>query len=108
MVNFWATWCGPCRMEMPSFIALEKKYRDKGVVFLGVVMSDELSKAAQYAKENQLVWPHISATTEITEAYGGIPSLPSTFIISRKGTVTAKIEGMAEEGPLEVEITSQL
>ena len=108
VVNFWATWCSPCRAEMPGFIKLEKKYRDKDVVFIGLAVNDELPKIAKYTAEHQIVWPNILATPEVMESYGGVKAIPTTYIISRKGTIAAVVEGMAEEGPLEVEITGQL
>ena len=108
VVNFWATWCSPCRAEMPGFIKLEKKYRDRGVAFVGLAVNDELPKIAQYTAQNKIVWPTILATPELSQSYGGVHSIPSTFIVSRKGAIVAAIEGMAEEGPLDAEIAGQL
>ena len=108
VVNFWATWCQPCRQEIPAFVKLEQKYRDKGVVFLGMVVNDDLEKAAAFAKEQSMVWPHIPASQELAKHYGGVEGVPETFVISRQGTIAADIKGITDETVLETEITNQL
>jgi peroxiredoxin len=108
LLNFWATWCGPCKLETPWFEEFEKEYSDLGFAFLGVSMDDDGWKAVRpfmaQAKMNYLVMLGDDATTS---RYGGIDSLPETFLIDRKGRIAARHLGLAakktyEEGIVEL------
>jgi cytochrome c biogenesis protein CcmG, thiol:disulfide interchange protein DsbE len=107
LLNFWATWCGPCKQELPTLIALQKKYGPQGFEILGLVSGDELKKATRYAKEHDMTWPQILATAEIGNPYG-ISGIPANFIIGRDGKVAATIEGLVEPSLLEDELKSHL
>lgn len=108
LLNFWATWCGPCKVELPDFVALHKSYKDKGLALLGGVMNDDLDKAVAYAKANEMDWPQFAVTREIAEAYGGISAVPTTVLIDKEGTVQAVYVGAITRDDIEGKIKSLL
>lgn len=93
MLNFWATWCGPCKREIPDFIELQKQYADKGFTILGVAL-DEPADVEAYTKANGINYPILLGDTEISNAYGGIQSIPTTVLIDREGNIVATEVGM--------------
>jgi thiol-disulfide isomerase/thioredoxin len=88
-LNFWATWCVPCKVEIPILIDLQDQYRAQGLEVVGVVTLDEFAKAAPFAEEMKMNYTIVDGTTrqDIEEAYGPLPGLPSSFVISRNGSV---------------------
>ncbi len=87
MVNFWATWCGPCRVEMPHLNRLYDKYRDAGFVLLGVNIDDEPRKAAEFASRLGLRFPVLwDADKKVSRLYD-LAAMPSTVLIDRDGRV---------------------
>ena len=107
LVNFWATWCGPCKQEIPTLVELQKKYGAQGFEILGLVSNDDMGKAMAFAKSNEMTWPQLSATPEIGGAYG-IRAIPASFIVNRKGEVAASIEGLIAPELLEDEVKAHL
>ncbi|MCU0494279.1 MAG: redoxin domain-containing protein [Chloroflexaceae bacterium] len=103
LLNFWATWCGPCITEMPAIQQATERYREAGVVALGISIEDS-ALIGQFARDHNLSFPLISdRSTTIVERYG-VPALPVTFFINRDGTVHLK-----HIGPLTPEdITQQI
>lgn len=94
MLNFWATWCAPCRQEMPSMEKLYRQFKDKGFVVLSVASGDDSSSVAQFIKEYNITFPALlDADFEVSEYYK-VWSLPTTYFISPDG----KITGMAYGG----------
>jgi peroxiredoxin len=87
MVNFWATWCGPCREEMPQLNRLYEKYRTSGFVLLGVNVDDDTSKAAEVAKKLGLTFPVLLDTDKKVSKLYDLSTMPSTVIIDRDGKV---------------------
>jgi thiol-disulfide isomerase/thioredoxin len=92
LLNFWATWCGPCRQELPSIAALHEKYKDRGLVVLGVASDDTPEPVNEYLKESPLPFVNVYTTEEIKQAYG-ISSLPTTVLIDKGGQIVFDIEG---------------
>ncbi len=96
LLNFWATWCPPCRKEMPGFIELQKEYGDQGLQIVGVAMDDEQSVRV-FAEEIQVNYPLMAGDTETIELakrYGNtIGALPFTAIINRKGVISSTFAG---------------
>ena len=90
MVNFWATWCPPCRKEIPAFIELQKKYKDKGFIIIGVAL-DEKQAVIDFTDPMGVNYPILLAEQEgiaITKAYGNrLGVLPFTVIVDRKGNI---------------------
>jgi thiol-disulfide isomerase/thioredoxin len=94
LVNFWATWCPPCREEMPQLIGLVNRYKDRLQV-IGISMDDAAPEAVkQFAKEMGVNYPIIMGGKEINEEYGGVPALPTSFIVNQDGRVVQKHVGL--------------
>ncbi|RMG65896.1 MAG: TlpA family protein disulfide reductase [Calditrichaeota bacterium] len=109
LVDFWATWCGPCRMEIPGFVKLYNQYKDKGLVIIGVSLDQNGWDAVNpFVKEFNIPYPIVIATHEVTEAYGGIPAIPTTFIISPKGEILEKVVGFRPHEYFEKKIKANL
>jgi len=87
MVNFWATWCGPCRQEMPQLNRLYEKYRASGFVLLGVNVDDDSKKAAELAGKLGVTFPVLLDTDKSVSKRYDLSTMPSTVIIDRDGTV---------------------
>ena len=110
MLNFWATWCGPCQYEIPMFIKLQEKYRDKGLVFLGVSVDDEAPALQAYAKEKKMNYPVLVGAdqNELQEAYGPMVGIPTTILIGRDGSICTKYMGAQSEERFERDIKALL
>ena len=102
VLNFWASWCIPCRKEMPSFEAIWQEYQDQDVVFLGVaVNSDREENARAFAEEVGVTYPlGVDTTGQHARDYR-VMSLPTTFLIDRQGVETRRL-GIANEGVLKI------
>ena len=108
LLNFWATWCGPCRAEVPDLVALQEKYKDR-LQILGLVVDDDDQDAIKkFIVEFGINYPTALATEGIRMHYGGIPALPTSFIIDEQGRVVQKHEGLRDPVLYEVEIRSLL
>lgn len=96
-LNFWATWCGPCKLEIPHFIELQEKYRDKGVVFLGLSVDDPVEKLKPFADKYKINYPVLVGLGEDDkqEAFGPVYGIPTTFIIDRRGNICRQHQGLA-------------
>ena len=108
VLNFWASWCPPCRWEMPFFETMWQEYRDQGVVFVGIAMSDTLENVKAFAEEASVTYPvALDTTTEIARAYE-VLSLPTTYFIGKDGNIERKLTSAANEGLLKVFLRGQL
>jgi peroxiredoxin len=97
LLNFWATWCGPCKVEIPGFNELYKKYKADGLEVLGVVLLDKFENAKPYAEKMNMAYPVLNGDEQqdkIDDAYGPLFGLPMSFIISREGRVCQKHLGL--------------
>jgi thiol-disulfide isomerase/thioredoxin len=102
VLNFWATWCGPCKIEMPWFVDLQKQYGPAGLQFLGVAMDDASTKdIAEFAASMKVNYPILIGKESIGDAYGGVQFLPETFYIDRNGKVVDKAFGLKGRGEIE-------
>lgn len=108
LLDFWATWCTPCRAEIPRFIEWQQKYGDKGLVVLGVSMDDSSKDAASFARELKINYPVAMGTNQVADSYGGVLGLPINFLIARDGHVVAKYVGATDLPALEKQIAEQL
>jgi thiol-disulfide isomerase/thioredoxin len=94
LITFWATWCPPCREEIPELIDLQSKYADKLQV-IGVSMDDvRPEQVKEFALHTGINYPIIMASREILQEYGGAPALPTTFVVNREGRVVQKHVGL--------------
>ena len=93
-VNFWATWCPPCREEIPELIDLQKRYGGS-LQIVGISEDDDpAANVLRFAKQHGINYPIIMATPEVIAAYGGVPALPTTFVIDTQGRVVEKHAGL--------------
>lgn len=105
ILDFWATWCPPCRQEIPGFISLQKKYGKDGLTVVGVALDAEGAKVvAPFIKKNGINYPIVLGDDKVTRAFGGIEAIPTTFIIDREGNIVSKHVGFVPEATFEKEI----
>lgn len=95
VVDFWATWCVPCKVEIPEYNRIRAKYKDQGVEFLGVTFESSLDDTLDFIKEYEMKYPVGVATDEIDVALGGHTGLPTTFLIGKDWKVYRKVMGAA-------------
>ena len=109
LINFWATWCGPCRVEIPHLIELQERYRDD-LVILGIDVLDEFDRVPTFAQAMKVNYPMLDGNKrkEVEEAYGPMWGLPTTVIVDRKGKVYKKHSGIASREQFEQYITAAL
>jgi thiol-disulfide isomerase/thioredoxin len=104
ILNFWATWCPPCREEIPELVQLQAKYKDK-LEIVGVSEDDdELEKVVKFAQQHGMNYPIVMATPELIADYGGVPALPTSFLIDPQGRVMQKHTGLYEYEVYEREV----
>jgi thiol-disulfide isomerase/thioredoxin len=109
LLNFWATWCGPCKIEMPWFVELQKQYGPQGLQIVGVAMDDASKEdIAKFAKDMSVNYPVLIGKEAVGDAYGGIPALPETFFIGRDGKIVDKIIGLKGRSEIEDSIKKAL
>lgn len=105
LLNFWATWCGPCKLEMPWIVDLNKKYGPQGFVTLGVAMDDSSdADIAKFAKDMGVNYPILLGKESVGDLYGGTEFLPTTFYIGRDGKVVASNFGIKGADDIESNI----
>ena len=110
LLNFWATWCGPCKAEIPGFVELQKDYAKDGLVVVGYSVDDEAPQARAFANEYKVNYPVLLGLgrEDVQEAYGPIWGIPASFIISREGKVCQRHLGIAPKAVFEKEIKALL
>jgi cytochrome c biogenesis protein CcmG/thiol:disulfide interchange protein DsbE len=118
VVNFWATWCEPCRVEIPWMIGFQQKYADKGFTLLGVAMDDEGKSVVEpYVQKTQfdvdgrqmtMNYPIVLGNDDLSSKFGGLLGLPTSIVISRDGKIAKRYIGLASQEDLEQEIKSLL
>jgi peroxiredoxin len=110
LVNFWATWCAPCKLEMPWFIDLHKQYAPEGFEILGV-SEDEPKDRPQIGKFSEKIgvnYPILIGDDAASKAYGGVEFLPTSYYIGRDGKVVAETTGLASRDEIEANIKKAL
>jgi thiol-disulfide isomerase/thioredoxin len=108
LLNFWATWCGPCRAEIPDLIALQEKYRDQLQIIGLTVDDDDASMVKQVVAEEHINYPVAMSSPEVRIQYGGISALPTLFVLDAQGRVVQKHEGLRDPNLYETEIRALL
>jgi thiol-disulfide isomerase/thioredoxin len=107
LLNFWATWCGPCKAEIPGFVELQEKYKDK-LVIVGFSVDDPADKAKAFADEYKINYPILlgEGREDVQDSYGPIWGIPASFLISKDGKVCRKHMGIAPKSVFEKEIVA--
>lgn len=108
LLNVWATWCGPCQLEIPDLIEAYSKYKDKGVVVLGVSLDDTPEILREYVPKKQMNYPILLMQDDFDDAYGPIFGVPITFFISRDGTIVKRHFGPVSKEQVDQEIKTLL
>ncbi len=110
LLDFWATWCGPCKIEIPAFVELQNKYRNNGLQVLGVSVDDTVDKLRPFATQFKMNYPVLVGANreDVQDAYGPMYGIPVTFLISRDAKVCRKHTGMATKQQFEREIRALL
>lgn len=98
LLNFWATWCGPCKIEIPWFVEFEQNHRDKGFAVLGVSMDEDGWEAVKpYVAANKVNYRMVIGDDMTAQKYGGVESLPTSFLIDREGRIAAVHIGLVSK-----------
>ena len=101
ILDFWATYCQPCKIEMPWFVDLQKQYGPQGLQVVGVATDDEDEKTiSEFSKKMGVNYPILLGTENVAQSYGGLPGLPTTFFIDRSGKVVAREVGLVSESKI--------
>ena len=109
LLNFWATWCPPCKVEMPWFEDLQKQYAQDGLVVLGVAMDDtEPATIAKFASDLGVNYEVLLGTDKVSDDYGDVQYLPTTFYIGRDGTIVDKMTGLLDRKEIESAVRKTL
>jgi thiol-disulfide isomerase/thioredoxin len=109
LLNFWATWCGPCKIEMPWFVELQNQYGAEGLQIVGVAMDDASKEdIAKFAKDMGVNYPVLIGKEAVGDQYGGVPALPESFFIGRDGKIVDKIIGLKGKAEIEDSIKKAL
>ena len=108
LLNFWATWCGPCRAEIPDLIELQQKYKDQLQIIGLTVDEDDPSLVKRVVAKTRINYPVAMAPAELRVQYGGIAALPTSFLLDTQGRVVQKHEGLRDPALYETEIRALL
>ena len=108
LLNFWATWCAPCLVEMPRFAEWQTKYKADGLAVIGVSMDDDSAPAAAVVRKLQLNYPVVMGDEHLGLQYGGVLGLPVTYLIDRQGVVRARFHGGSHVEAIETAIRKLL
>lgn len=109
ILDFWDTWCPPCRAEIPHFVDLQTKYKDKGVQFIGLALAQEgLDAVKKFVVDNKVNYITLVATDDVAKQYGGIEGIPTTFVMTPEGEVYKKYVGFTDKSVFEKDIEDLL
>ena len=110
LLNFWATWCPPCKIEMPWFVDLQKQYGPQGLQIVGVAMDEGNAHdaVAKFAKDMGLNYTVLLGNDKVADQYGGVDALPTTFFIGRDGTIVTRVFGLVSHSEIEDNVRAAL
>ena len=108
LLDFWATWCGPCRIEIPSFVQMQMKYRDQGFSVIGLAIEDTPDAVKQFYQQFHMDYPVAMGDSKVAALYGGILGLPTSFVIGRDGRIYSQHTGTTSPQVFEKEVQELL
>ncbi|MDP3980023.1 MAG: TlpA disulfide reductase family protein, partial [Chlamydiota bacterium] len=109
IVNFWATWCPPCREEIPHFIKIYDRYHEQGLEVVGIALDEQGVRTVKpFVEKMGIQYPIVLGTEEVIDIFGGILGVPTTFIVDRKGNVVERFIGYVDEATLETTVKKYL
>ena len=104
LLDFWATWCAPCKVEIPHFIALQDKYGPQGLQIIGLSMDDDAKPVVKFAEQMKVNYPIAIADEKLASKYGGVLGLPIAFVIDKEGRIVHKHVGETAPDVFEKEV----
>jgi cytochrome c biogenesis protein CcmG, thiol:disulfide interchange protein DsbE len=104
LLNFWATWCAPCLIEMPAFSAWQQQYAAQGLQVVGISMDDDAAPVRKLIARLNTKYPIAMGDAKLGEQYGGVMGLPLTYLIDRNGVVRMRFQGETELKSIEAEL----
>jgi len=108
LLNFWATWCAPCEIEMPVFAGWQGRYGPQGLQIIGISMDDDSALARRAVDRLKLNYPVAMGTARLGANYGGVLGLPLTFLIDRRGVIRARFQGETDLHAIEKQVEAML
>lgn len=108
LLDFWATWCDPCREETPYLVQLQQKYGERGLQIIGISMDDGPEPVRGFYQQFHMNYPVVMGTAKTGELYGGVLGLPIAFFVDREGKISSKKIGAQSAAALEREIENLL
>jgi peroxiredoxin len=109
LLNFWATWCGPCKIEIPWFMEFEQNYKDRDFAVLGVSFDDDGWKSVKpYITQHKINYRIMVGSEEVGQLFGNVDALPTSFMIDRQGRIAASHTGLVDKQDYQNEILKLL
>lgn len=109
LVNFWATWCGPCRFEIPVFVKLKRQYQKRGFEVIGISMDEgSQEEVAEFARQYEINYSVVIGAFAKLDAFGTIKALPTSFVIDRDGRIHSRHQGLLGLNEIENELPKLL
>jgi peroxiredoxin len=104
LLDFWATWCDPCKREIPHFVEMQNRYGPQGLQVIGISMDDDEKLAREFQEQFKMNYPVAIGSAELASQYGGILGLPITFVIDRSGRIVSRHIGATNPSVFEEEV----
>ena len=108
LLDFWATWCTPCREEIPAFVAMQQKLGPQGLQVIGISMDDDAAPVRKFYQQFQINYPVAVGDDKLAQSYGGVLGLPVNFVIDREGRIAKKFLGATDVSVIEAGVANQL
>jgi len=108
LLDFWATWCSPCREEIPHFVEMQNKYGSQGLQVLGISMDDDVKPVQKFYQQYNLNYPVALGDDKLADRFGGVLGLPVNFVIDRQGRIYAKHLGATESSVFDEDVSKLL